>query len=100
MTGSKTNGMTRSDVLAAIRNIPSDRHFVWDGIDEDDRPATADELDQATAAYTRSRGRPAGTALKQQVTVRLDKDLVASLRASGTGWQTRMNDLLRKALGI
>jgi hypothetical protein len=36
--------MTLDEVRAAVRAIPPAQHFVWDGVDEDDRPATAEEL--------------------------------------------------------
>ncbi len=45
------------------------------------------------------RGRPAGSTMaitKTPVKIRLDPDVVAALRASGRGWQTRVNDLLRR----
>lgn len=45
------------------------------------------------------RGRPVGTTkpeAKVAVKLRLDPDVVAALRASGRGWQTRVNDLLRE----
>ena len=35
---------------------------------------------------------------KEKVTIRLDTDIVARLRESGKGWQTRLNDTLRKAV--
>ena len=37
---------------------------------------------------------------KQRVTLYLDRDVVARLRADGRGWQTRANAALRKALGL
>ena len=48
------------------------------------------------------RGRPplAEDARKQRVTMYLDRDLVAALKADGRGWQTRANALLRKAKGL
>lgn len=45
------------------------------------------------------RGRPVGSTkpeAKVAVKLRLDPDVVAALRASGRGWQTRVNDLLRE----
>lgn len=45
------------------------------------------------------RGRPVGSTKpdsKVAVKIRLDPDVVAALRASGRGWQTRVNDLLRE----
>jgi uncharacterized protein (DUF4415 family) len=44
------------------------------------------------------RGRPPSETRKQPVKIRLDPDLVAALRASGPGWQTRLNAFLREAL--
>jgi len=34
---------------------------------------------------------------KQQVTLRLDRDVVERFRATGDGWQSRINEALRKA---
>ncbi|NYT25612.1 BrnA antitoxin family protein [Alcaligenaceae bacterium] len=47
----------------------------------------------------RGRGRPAGSVAsqtKEKVNLRLDPDVLAALRATGRGWQTRVNDLLRE----
>jgi uncharacterized protein (DUF4415 family) len=41
------------------------------------------------------RGRPLGSGKKVQVTLRIDADVVERFKASGTGWQTRMNDALK-----
>ena len=37
---------------------------------------------------------------RQQISVRLDPDVVAKLREAGPGWQSRINALLRQALGL
>ncbi len=95
MSGSKTNTMSHKEVLAAVRAIPPENDFVWNGKDEDDRPATVEELDAAMASYRAKRGRPAGSGTKEQVAIRLDRDVLTAFRASGTGWQTRMNAALR-----
>lgn len=45
------------------------------------------------------RGRPLGSkaqAVKQSVKIRLDPDVLAALRATGKGWQTRVNEVLRE----
>jgi uncharacterized protein (DUF4415 family) len=34
---------------------------------------------------------------KQQVTLRLDRDVVERFRATGEGWQSRINEALRRA---
>lgn len=36
--------------------------------------------------------------VKQQITARLDADVLAWLKAGGQGYQTRMNGILRKAM--
>ena len=94
MPGSKTNAMNPSQVLAAVRAIPPSKDFVWDGASEDDRPATSEEL-QAGIAANRKRGRPAGSATKEQVAIRFDHDVLTAFRTASPGWQTRMNDALR-----
>ncbi|AWB47964.1 hypothetical protein HYN69_05035 [Gemmobacter aquarius] len=37
---------------------------------------------------------------KQRVTLHLDRDILAALKAEGKGWQTRANAALRRALGL
>jgi uncharacterized protein (DUF4415 family) len=36
--------------------------------------------------------------IKKSLTIRLDADVLAWLKAAGGGYQTRINDLLRKAM--
>ena len=48
----------------------------------------------------RRRGRPKLEAPKEAVKLRLDADVLAALRASGEGWQTRINDALRASLAL
>ena len=46
----------------------------------------------------RKRGRPVGTVkanAKVSTTIRFDADVLAALKATGPGWQSRANDLLR-----
>jgi uncharacterized protein (DUF4415 family) len=45
-------------------------------------------------------GRPISENPKKQVTLRLDPDVLEKFRATGKGWQSRINAELRKALGI
>lgn len=44
------------------------------------------------------RGRPAGSAKKEQVAIRFDREVLDAFRASGAGWQTRMNNALKEWL--
>lgn len=45
-------------------------------------------------------GRPKSANPKVAVSLRLDQEIVARFKASGPGWQTRMNDALRDAAGL
>jgi uncharacterized protein (DUF4415 family) len=46
----------------------------------------------------RRRGRPRIASPKRQVTLRLDADVIDGMRATGPGWQVRVNDTLRRWL--
>jgi uncharacterized protein (DUF4415 family) len=37
--------------------------------------------------------------IKEQVTLRIDQDVLEHFRSGGPGWQDRINDALRKAAG-
>ena len=51
------------------------------------------------ATMRRARGRPKLASPRQQVSNRLDADVLAKLRATGPRWQRRVNNILRKAVG-
>ncbi len=53
---------------------------------------------EGDAFVRRGRGRPKAGAAKEQISVRLDPDVLARLRAAGPGWQSQVNTLLRGAL--
>lgn len=46
------------------------------------------------------RGRKKDPNAKQLLTLRLDPQVIEYFRSTGEGWQTRMNDALRKAAGL
>lgn len=82
---------------------------VWD---DDDLPEwTDDQFDRAEfriggklirpADGTLTKpGRPKSDNPKQQVTLRLDSEVLSGFRATGPGWQSRINAELRKALKL
>ncbi len=41
-------------------------------------------------------GRPKAEVTKERITIRLSRDLVTQFRATGEGWQTRMDAALRQ----
>jgi uncharacterized protein (DUF4415 family) len=96
MNGSKTNLMSRERILDAMKTPPPGGYYVWDGVDDDDRPATEEELREGIA-LAKSPGRPAGSD-KTQIALRVDNPILAAFRATGKGWQTRMNEALKEWL--
>ncbi len=82
-----------------------------DMTDPDDAPElTADLLAEAEVfhgetfvrrADGRAKAIPApAMAAQEQISIRLDADLLALLRAAGPGWQSQINGLLRQSLGM
>jgi uncharacterized protein (DUF4415 family) len=75
-------------------------------VDPDDAPPLTDaffdeaEVFKGDTFIRRGRGRPRSAAPKEQISVRLDPDVLAALRAAGPGWQSQINALLRQALRI
>lgn len=49
------------------------------------------------ALIRRSRGRPPVETPKQQISLRLDPDVIEKFKATGKGWQARINDVLKAA---
>lgn len=53
------------------------------------------EVSDAEFALMRRPGRPMGSGSKTQITLRIDTAILDKFKASGPGWQTRINDVLR-----
>ena len=70
-------------------------------VDPDDAPELTDswfeKADLMQGNKLVRRGRPAGQTKASQ-TVRFDLDVLAAFKATGKGWQTRMNEALREWL--
>ncbi|MFG6082050.1 BrnA antitoxin family protein [Paracoccus litorisediminis] len=59
--------------------------------------ASARDKPESTAEdLARKAGRPKTADPKRPVSLRLDADLLAAMKQDGEGWQTRLNDKLRK----
>jgi uncharacterized protein (DUF4415 family) len=69
--------------------------------DSDDAPELTDEWFETADYYEGDklvrRGRPKSDSPKEAVSLRLDPDVVAHYRATGPGWQSRINETLRQA---
>ena len=71
------------------------RQSDWDAVDS---PELTDVmLKQLKPA--RGPGRPRALNPKQSVTLRLDREVVSHFKATGAGWQTRINATLKAAAG-
>lgn len=82
----------------------SEKNISSSWTDPDDAPKlTSEWFDKATAYQGDKpirRGRPKSADPKQLVSLRLDREVVERLREQGPGWQTRINQELRKAVGL
>ena len=67
MNSSYKTSTERNAILRALQAPPARGYFVWGKKNEDESPATVQELHAGIAAF----------------------------RASGSGWQTRMNEALK-----
>ena len=68
---------------------------------DDDLPNLATPEWQAKFAQVPvQRGRPKAAVTKISTTIRLDPDVLAAFKADGPGWQTRINQALRKSVGL
>jgi uncharacterized protein (DUF4415 family) len=57
-------------------------------------------MPQVVDTMKRGRGRPKSPSPKARVSLRLDREVVAAYKATGEGWQTRINDTLAHAVGL
>jgi uncharacterized protein (DUF4415 family) len=64
----------------------------------DDQIDTSDIPEMTDEQWSRAKRGYFYRPIKQQVTARLDADVLAWLKSDGRGYQTRMNTILRKAM--
>ncbi|MCO5160077.1 MAG: BrnA antitoxin family protein [Mesorhizobium sp.] len=73
-------------------------------IDPDDAPELTDEwfksADQHADGVLVRKGRPPAANPKKAISLRVDVDVLDAFKAGGAGWQRRMNQALRKAMGL
>lgn len=62
--------------------------------DPDNPPIMEEEWNTIKHRVVRGRGRPAGSGIKEQVTLRIDKDVLDFYKSKGEGWQTFINQVL------
>lgn len=64
--------------------------------DPDAIPFTDEEWERAVTVHKRPVGRPPVAEPRVNITLRLSRSVVEQFRATGKGWQTRMNDVLQE----
>ena len=55
---------------------------------------------ELAASIDRKLGRPKTDNPKKAISLRLDTEVIERFKATGDGWQSRMNEALRKAVGL
>jgi uncharacterized protein (DUF4415 family) len=76
-----------------VFELPSDQEEAGIKADEDTRELTDKEFRQL-----RPLGRPKSEVTKERITIRLSPEVVAKFRATGSGWQSRMDKALQDYL--
>ena len=75
---------------------------IW--VDPDDAPELDDawfqNANQNENGAPARRGRPKLDSPKRQLNLRIDADVVDKFKSDGPGWQSRINEALRKAAGL
>jgi uncharacterized protein (DUF4415 family) len=84
-------GFTRHD-WDAVSDNPE-----WTKSEMSKSKSFAEAFPELDASIKRSRGRPALEKPKSHVSLRLDADVVAKFKATGKGWQSRINEVLKAA---
>ena len=92
MTGNKRNIGSDLAKVDAYVNTPADYDELPDMADRD----PAEGFSQRTGVPRLGRP-PIGEKSKRQLTLRLDPDVIDAFKATGVGWQARMNDVLADA---
>lgn len=83
----------RQEIRSAMARLVMAAREKQPHVDPPEPERAAEPADQASSA-------PVARARKVPVSIRLDADLVAALRGSGPGWQSRVNAMLRDALDL
>lgn len=91
----KDNWPTEEEAQAMIAGDPENPELTADGLDNM-RPA-AEVLPKLAEAVRRQIGRPRAGAPKVAVSIRLDRDVAERFKATGKGWQTRINAIPKEA---
>ena len=79
--------------------VPDDENPEWTEADFRRARPVREVMPELIEAAKRARGRPKLARPKAHVSLRVDPDVLAAYKASGPGWQKRINDILARAIG-
>ena len=88
----------RSKNLGLVMPTAAEDAAIAAGIAQDHDTVEITAFDMARMQPLRRPGRPKAESPKVPVTMRVDADVLEAIKASGAGWQTRVNELLRDAV--
>ncbi len=82
--------------------MTENKKVIISGLDPaDDAPELDDDWFDRADLYKGTvlirRGRPLGSGSRELVSLRLDKEALAIFKATGPGWQGRINDTLKRS---
>jgi len=75
-------------------------HPEWTAEDLKKAKPFSEVFPEMAVEIKRGRGRPPVEDPKRQVTLRLDSEVIERFKAEGPGWQSRINETLRRAIGL
>ena len=90
-----SRSLTLRNGRRVLLNNPEEETAIEAGIEADPETHAPDE-DEARAL--RRPGRPPMDVTKERITIRLSPEVVEAFRATGKGWQTRMDGALKEWL--
>ncbi|TPG13587.1 BrnA antitoxin family protein [Sphingomonas oligophenolica] len=96
MTATKISDAEEARVQQMIASDP-DAPEATDQQLADARPFAEAFPDLAAKMRKNVGGRPRSDNPKQPISIRLDQDVIAKFKATGPGWQSRINEALRHA---
>ena len=79
-----------------ITPTPEEDAIIQAGIDSDPDTWFLTDEEWEQVKPTVRIGRPPAEVTKERITIRLSRDVVTQFRATGAGWQTRMDAALRQ----
>lgn len=99
-TSEKSVSFTSEELRARSAAGLSKSKWEWVRTHEPDLtdPDAPEVHEEMRTELKRLRGRPRGSGTKTATSLRIDVDVLAAWRATGPGWQTRVNAALRTAI--